>query len=183
MQNFIKNILNKVFIYNIPKYHDISILFAAARACSVSLKSAKFFLCFVLLRAILLDPETWEALHAACLENIYPFFDAILLCSSLRGQKLTFFSNRVEKIVFSFNKKSKFEKFHKINMLNIVIIYNIFVYHDISILFVAAKAFSVFMKSAKKNLYFALLRAILLDPEREDFKKILFGLLGVRRRC
>ena len=69
------NILNKVIIYNIPKYHDISILFAAARACSVSLKSAKFFLYFVLLRAILLDPETWEALHAACLENIYPFLN------------------------------------------------------------------------------------------------------------
>ena len=57
-------------------------------------------------------------------------------------------------------KSQKFEKLHKINIFNKVIIYNIMEYHDISILFAAA---SRFYETRKFLLYFALLRAILLD--------------------
>ena len=53
-----------------------------------------------------------------------------------------------------------------------MIIYTILEYFEIWSLFVAAIAFSVFLKSAKFLFYFALLWAILLDPERENLLEI-----------
>ena len=53
-----------------------------------------------------------------------------------------------------------------------MISYTILEYYEVWSLFVAAIAFSVFLKSAKFHLYFALLGAILLDPERENLLEI-----------
>ena len=53
-----------------------------------------------------------------------------------------------------------------------MISYSIVEYDNIWRLFVAVRAFSVFMKSAKFALYFALLGAILLELERENLKEI-----------
>ena len=53
-----------------------------------------------------------------------------------------------------------------------MITYNILEYDNIWRLFVAAGAFSVFLKSAKFVLYFGLLGAILLELERKNLLEI-----------
>ena len=53
-----------------------------------------------------------------------------------------------------------------------MISYTILEYYNIWKLFVAARAFSVFVKSAKFDLYFALLAAMLLDIYRKDLREI-----------
>ena len=53
-----------------------------------------------------------------------------------------------------------------------MIIYTILKYYEIWRLFVAARAFPGFLKSAKFVLYFALLGAILLELERENWLEI-----------
>ena len=53
-----------------------------------------------------------------------------------------------------------------------MISYTILEYYEVWSLFVAAIAFSGFLKSAKFLFYFALLWAILLDPERESLLEI-----------
>ena len=53
-----------------------------------------------------------------------------------------------------------------------MISYSILEYDNIWRPFVAARAFSVFLKSAKFVLYFALLGALLLELERENWLEV-----------